>query len=1036
MKKIIYLSILIILLIPFYHAFAKDTDIYVLDQSMEQIPPDALLILDLSLTMAFPPPGGKLYSSYSSSCDHEDGPFYPDSGTGHTYSCTWASGSAASSPRWGDSTACTGPFFRSSGTKTIDGVDINFNTDCSRLAIAKRAIFKLLDADVSGTIDSADEEQLNLRMGYMKFNQSCSGVSKPVGTSYSEINTAVQSENVGTYTALVSALTQTKTYFDQSKLTDPARDCRQKFAILISDGEDSVACGGPVSPPASGDYKRRRETVAKAKALADAGYMLFVLGFGGDMPHYLKRTLEWTAYYGNTNNPDISDVTTTKYDIPAGVAYSYPIGIDRACQNGSETSHTILGDPTHYYARVDRFNNTPWNDPGEYGLTGYAFFATNAAQLSSAIDAIRQYIINYNAESTSYVAPVVPISQMERTNSGNRMYLGMFKPTANSFWKGNIKKYGIATENTGTIKIGDIIDAKTPPEPVMDAWSAIKDSAKSYWSSVADGGEVDKGGVGEKLLERVFDNDLVGNPRNIYTYLGTDPNLTATINGFNLSNKDNIPLAELSVSTDAERQDLIRYVHGLNPYSETTSRTDGKRDWILGSFIHSRPAVVYYSETLSVVYAGGNDGMLHAFKANDDSGEELWAFIPRNLLPSLKNYRDELSLQFGVDASPRVYEDASTGRKYLIFGQRRGGNRYICLDITTATSPQLLWEISPSRTGYEELGQTWSTPKLGKIKNGAVGKWVAFIGGGYDDTHQDPRPPLAPPDTKGTAIYLVDILTGDPIWVFSKNTKDPQMIYSIPSDITCIDSDGDNFVDRFYVGDMGGRMWRFDIKDQSEKDDPTKWKGKIIFTATGKIFYPPDVSLERDASGNYEMLYFGTGDRENPKDTTVVNRLYAFKDRGTSRTESDLADITDYSVLSGDEPKFSQNGWYIRLEHPGEKCLAGAVIFGRGVYYTTYTPPEETDPSDPNPCRIGEGQGRIYIVNYLTGNAVFDLDPETTGMTKGDRGMDIGSGIPSGVIISIFGGNAVAYTGVGGGVYSPELLTHKTVIPINWRIIF
>jgi type IV pilus assembly protein PilY1 len=61
------------------------------------------------------------------------------------------------------------------------------------------------------------------------------------------------------------------------------------------------------------------------------------------------------------------------------------------------------------------------------------------------------------------------------------------------------------------------------------------------------------------------------------------------------------------------------------------------------------------------------------------------------------------------------------------------------------------------------------------------------------------------------------------------------MIYSIPSDIACIDTKGDNFIDRFYVGDMGGRIWRFDIKDVSEKDDPTKWKGKIIFTASGKI---------------------------------------------------------------------------------------------------------------------------------------------------------------------------------------------------------
>jgi type IV pilus assembly protein PilY1 len=914
---------------------------------------------------------------------------------------------------------------------------VAYTTDCTRLAIAKRAIFKLLDADGSGTVDSADETTLNMRMGYMRFNQSCSGVSKPVGTSYSEINSTVQSESWGTYTALVSALTKAKTYYDQTKVSDPARDCRQKFAILISDGEDSVACGGPVSPPASGDYKRRRETVARAKVFADAGYYLFVIGFGGDMPHYLRNTLEWTAFYGRTNNPDVVDVPSPpnpKYDIPAGIDRLYPDGITAACQNSSYKTHN-LGDGSHQYA-----TNPKDTDPGENGLTGYAFLAGSATQLTNALDAIRQYIITFNNESTSYVAPVVPISQMERTNSGNRMYLGMFKPTTLSFWRGNIKKYGIATENTASWDIGDILDASTPiPKLVMTTGSTISDEAKSYWSSVADGGEVDRGGVGERLLARNFDNDLNGSAvRNIYTYLG-DPNLTATINGFNLTNKDNIPLAELSVSTDAERQDIIRYIHGLNPYGEAVTRpeaADGKRDWILGAFIHSRPAVVYYSETLSVVYAGANDGMLHAFKANDESGEELWAFIPRNLLPMLKNLgKDDVSLQFGVDGSPKFFEDATTGKKYLIFGQRRGGNRYTCLDITTATAPTLVWEISSSTTGYEELGQTWSTPRFGKIDDGAGGKWVAFIGGGYDDTNEDPIP-ATPPDTKGTAIYVVDIVTGAPIWVYSKNTKDAGMTYSIPSDIACVDTNGDNFIDRLYVGDMGGRMWRFDIGKLSEKDDATKWKGKILFTASGKIFYPPDVSLERDGVGNYEAIYFGTGDRENPKDTTLVNKLYAVKDRDVSLVESNLADITNYGVQTGDETKFSQNGWYITLENAGEKCLAGAVIFGKAIYYTTYTPPEPVDPSNPNPCAIGEGDGRIYIVHYLTGNAIFNLDSETTGITKGDRSMEIGSGIPSGVIISIFGGNAIAYTGIGGGVYSPELTTHKTVIPINWRIIF
>ena len=210
------------------------------------------------------------------------------------------------------------------------------------------------------------------------------------------------------------------------------------------------------------------------------------------------------------------------------------------------------------------------------------------------------------------------------------------------------------------------------------------------------------------------------------------------------------------------------------------------------------------------------------------------------------------------------------------------------------------------------------------------------------------------------------------------------MKYSIPSDIAQVDVNGDGKIERLYVGDMGGRIWRFDIGDVNQT---ASWTGKIIFNASGKIFYPPDVTLEKDSSGNFEMLFFGTGDRENPKDTSFTNTLYAVKDKNptTPLTESnDLVDVTQ-DLLQ--DPNASQsdkldllnqlkvkNGWYIRLNQPinsGEKCLAESVVFAGAVYYTTFSP---TLGSPDDICLVGEGQGRIYALKYKTGNAAFNLD--------------------------------------------------------------
>ena len=155
---------------------------------------------------------------------------------------------------------------------------------------------------------------------------------------------------------------------------------------------------------------------------------------------------------------------------------------------------------------------------------------------------------------------------------------------------------------------------------------------------------------------------------------------------------------------------------------------------------------------------------------------------------------------------------------------------------------------------------------------------MAFIGGGYD-TNQDKTSPAS--DAPGRAVYVVDITNGSQIWKYSFS-NDSNMKYCIPSDITAIDVNGDGLIERLYVGDVGGEIWRFDIGDMS---NTAGWTGEIIFKGSGKIFYPPDVTFESNrGSGTYSMLFFGTGDREKPNDTTVVNTLYAIKDYDTLPT--------------------------------------------------------------------------------------------------------------------------------------------------------
>ena len=203
--------------------------------------------------------------------------------------------------------------------------------NCSRLAIAKRSISNILDDNNDGTINSTDETSLGVRLGYMRFyncqrrrhgGQLHQRLQQPDQGDQLQLQQhqhRVQAESASGGTPIASALNEAKLYLDAHKAADNAKDCRQKFVILITDGSDTYACNGDGSECDNDRYKNRRAVVAKAKALGDAGYKVFVIGFGTAMPPYLKNTLNWMAYYGGTDNPNTANSgSPTGYSIVTG----------------------------------------------------------------------------------------------------------------------------------------------------------------------------------------------------------------------------------------------------------------------------------------------------------------------------------------------------------------------------------------------------------------------------------------------------------------------------------------------------------------------------------------------------------------------------------------------------------------------------------------------------------------------------------------------------------------------------------------------
>ena len=103
-----------------------------------------------------------------------------------------------------------------------------------------------------------------------------------------------------------------------------------------------------------------------------------------------------------------------------------------------------------------------------------------------------------------------------------------------------------------------------------------------------------------------------------------------------------------------------------------------------------------------------------------------------------------------------------------------------------------------------------------------------------------------------------------------------------------------------------------------------------------------------------------------------------------------------------------------------------------------------------DPCVPNRGTARVYAVNYLTGEAVFNYDTSNDSgystetnkralgnegqiLKRSDRFNTIGSGIPSGVVVIINAEGEGALIGVGGGLEIPEVKAGKTAIRLYWR---
>jgi len=690
---------------------------------------------------------------------------------------------------------------------------------------------------------------------------------------------------------------------------------------------------------------------------------------------------------------------------------------------------------------------------------GEYYIAENANELSNAFNNIVRQVLE--SEST-FSSPAVSVNAYNRSTHLNDLYFTLFKPTGNPHWPGNFKKYKLLSkvdtadvdgDGNTTEKIPYVADA-TFGEAIDAGTGFFANGTRSFWTPppTNDGPLVTIGGVVQHLFPGRW---VLTNSQGYSGGAGVGVPLTPDLtHSDNFLDKSNALITDAMLNTAAElpydaptpyRESLLDWARGFDvrDLDQDGDIWDARQE--MGDPLHAQPALVQYGEYAFdsdgdgindpdlVGYVATNDGYLHAVESI--IGWELWSFIPQELLPNLTvNFKDESTSpkSYGLDGDVVAWindidnDGAINGSDhvYLYVGMRRGGSNIYSLDVTNRYAPKLRWVIQGGIGDYAELGQTWSTVNVETLKLGGSEKTVLVFGGGYDPDQDTAT--VRTPDGIGRGVFIADAETGQLLWRAGPdagaNLQLTEMKYSVPARVKPIDIDGNGFIDRMYVGDMGGQIFRFDITESDTSTDLSTLisGGRIAdlaedasITDARRFYYSPDVSLiVEEGQAPYLALVASSGFRAHPLNADVHDKIYMIRENDiynvpspyVTVTESDLFDTTTNAIGETDGAAQqalitalgSAKGWYIDLDESGwigEKGLAEPLILGGVAIVSTYIP-QNLAVAGASVCAPQAGTGSVYYLNVTDGTPTFNLAGTVDKKREDRRTFLKRSGIP------------------------------------------
>ncbi len=406
-----------------------------------------------------------------------------------------------------------------------------------------------------------------------------------------------------------------------------------------------------------------------------------------------------------------------------------------------------------------------------------------------------------------------------------------------------------------------------------------------------------------------------------------------------------------------------------------------------------------YASRATMVYAGANDGMLHAFVgtaigsgATNSAGSELFAYVPSgtfqgpNGTPQVNGLAElgnpNFTHYYYVDATPgafdidlnRVDGASAAGTSYtpnwrtvLIGGMGKGGRSYYAIDVTdpttvtseSAAAGNVLWEFTDPSMGY-----SFGLPTV--VKTVQYG-WVAIFTSGYDDGG----------GTEYGYIYIVNPANGQLL----QKIQTPSPSVGLSQGSAYVQDYTDYTADAFYVGDLNGQVWRLDLTPSSGNYSPPT----LIATLTDPNGNPQPITTaplaEIHPVTRKRYILVGTGQLLSAQDVSSaqVQTFYGILDgtapSGTFKhpitTPAKRGNMTAFTdLLTANVIPSGSDGWYYDMLLPpantgGLRVITQPTDFN-GIVIWSATNPTVTDPCAPS------GSSALFAADFATGLSVLN----------------------------------------------------------------